>query len=342
MRVIAIANQKGGCGKTTTAINLSASLAHLQKKVLLIDLDPQGHSSCGLSISVEESGATIYDLLKLGARTFFSIQDVLHKINPFFSVLPANTTLFALEDELCRLVGRHQRLKERVCSLLDCEHLFDYVIIDCPPNVGILTSNALEAADEVIIPIEPSFFSLHGLAKISETITSINKNRETELGVHALLTIFNSKTRFARDVFDEVRQHFREKMFNAIVHDCVLFKEAAGAGQSIIDYAPNTSASRDYINVATEYLKREWERLNPVDELGWHSVVKNRFGPKKVLGGILFQCDVVNAHSVEIAGDFNNWVAEPMIKRKAAGIWQKVVPVCGGEFRYKLIVDGAA
>ncbi len=340
MRVVAVANQKGGCGKTTTSINLAACLSHLNKKVLLIDLDPQGHSTCGLGVLADRVPVTVYDLLKNESPEFLERGSLEVVLSSGLTLLPATTSLAGIEEDFVAVSGGDRILKEKLSSVLNVHSRFDYVVIDCPPNMGVLTRNALGAADEIIIPIEPSFFSLHGLAKMTETLEALNRRRRTQLQVHALLTLFDSRTCFSKEVYAEVRKHFRKKLFRSIIHESVALKESAGAGQSIVDYAPDSQACRDYMNLALEYLERTWESLYPANELGWGNVLRHRFGPRKAIGGMLFQCQSPGAQGVEIAGDFNSWIPEPMVQKSVPGVWQKIIPMKEGEFRYKFIVDG--
>jgi len=339
LRIIAVANHKGGCGKTTTSINFSACLARLQKKVLLIDLDPQRHSTCGLGIHAEVLPHTLYDLLSPTESKKLEPFQVLQEINPYFFLLPTYGILSALEEELVQRPNRENCLKEELISRFEGAY-YDYIILDCPPNLGVLTFNALNACDEVMIPVEPSFFSLHGLAKISETLEMLNQRRTCPIEDHALLTLFDSRTCFAKEVYEEVRDHFQDRLFKTIIHECITLKEAASAGMSIVDYDIQSIAFQDYMNLATEYLERQWNRVLPEKRLGWNRVLHSRYGPRRVMGGILFQAMSGNAQWVEIAGEFNNWIPEPMIRRSSEGLWQKVIPITKGKYRYKFIVDG--
>ena len=340
MRIIAIANQKGGCGKTTTSINFSACLSFLQKKVLLIDLDPQGHSTCGLGVKTQKGIPTLYDLLTpLQGVVPPPSQAILH-LQEDFDLIPCNASLNALEEEFGFVPNYHLKLRDLLARIAAGGQRYDFVILDCPPNLGILTWNALSAADEVVVPVEPSFFSLHGLAKISETFEVVNRSRETPLGVHALMTLFNPEMSFSQEIYDEVRAHFQDRLFTTIVHEHITLKEAAAAGKSIAQYAPQSLAFQDYLNLAVEYLERDWNRKLPEKELGWDQVLKNHFGPRQISDGILFQFSSKTASSVEIAGDFNHWVPEPLVRRNQDGLWQKVISVQMKTFRYKFIVDG--
>lgn len=340
MQIIAIANHKGGCGKTTTSIHFAACLAQLEKTVLLVDLDPQGHSTCGLGIKAEELSHTLYDFMHGAEEEERRIEDFLRPISPNFKIFPSYGILSAIEEELSGKEDRYECLSRRLLPLLKESNEFDYVIFDCPPNLGVLTYNALEIADEVIIPIEPSFFSLHGLGKITETIYEIRDRLRKDFDIHALLTIFDSSLSFSEEIYEEIKDHFGKKLFKSIIHTDVAFKEAAAYGQSITEYAPESNAYQDYMKMTMEYLEREWDRLLPAKQLGWDQVFYHHYGPKKVSGGILFQAKQAEARWVEIAGDFNNWIPEPMVRRDEPGLWQKVIPIESGAFRYKYIVDG--
>lgn len=339
MRIIAIANLKGGCGKTTTSINFAASLALLNKKVLIVDLDPQGHSTCGLGVRQQENGQSSYDLFSTRAfSTDFSRMILSVEENLF--LLPAFSNLIDVEAEMTGIAGMEKRLRSQLQWLDSQIPGFDYIVLDCSPSLGCLTWNALEAADEIIIPVEPSFFSLHGLAKMSETLSVLNQRRLTPIVVHALLTIFDSRTCFGKEVYEEVKVFFKDKLFKAIIHESVLFKEAASAGQTMVQYNRNSGAFRDYFNLAVEYLARQIDQALPPKKLGWDHTLHNHLGPRKIHGGILFQTISKTAKTVEIAGDFNQWIPEGMMRRSEEGLWQKVIPITSGTYRYKFIIDG--
>ncbi len=247
MRIIAIANQKGGCGKTTTAINLSASLAFLQKKVLLVDLDPQGHATCGLGVRAEFLEKTSYELFQ---QTNDSILDFIVPINDYLSLIPTYIRLNQAETE--NTAGR-DRLKNCFAKLPED---YDYVIIDSPPHLGLLTFNAFSASQEIIIPIEPSFFSLHGLAKISETLQSVKQGENRNLRIHALITRFEKRVRLSREIHEEVKKYFKSQLFMTTIEENVRLKEAAAGGKSIVDFDRQSIGFRNYMSLAIEVIER--------------------------------------------------------------------------------------
>ncbi|MBI4372734.1 MAG: ParA family protein, partial [Candidatus Omnitrophica bacterium] len=264
MRTIAIANQKGGCGKTTTAINLSASLAFLQKRVLLIDLDPQGHSTCGLGIKAEFLDKTSYDLFQDGLS---SISELILPVNDYLSLIPTHVILGQIEQERTNPQKYNQKcLASRIAQL---EDTYDYVMIDSPPNLGLLTFNALSAAGEVIIPIEPSFFSLHGLAKIFETLDSVQKNENRKIRIHALMTRFEKRIKLSREIQEEVRKHFKEQMFICTIDENIRLKEAAASGKSIVDFDRESVGFRNYMGLAIEVIERGliWQMAHQAEDI---------------------------------------------------------------------------
>ena len=252
MRVISVANHKGGCGKTTTAINLAASLAFLQKKILLIDLDPQGHSTCGLGVKAEVLEKTAYDLLRADNPPS-SISDIVVSVDTYLDLIPSHIVLSVIEQELAGIENRENKLLAKLHSL---PAKYDFVLIDCPPSLGILTFNALRAADEIIIPIEPSFFSLHGLGKIFETIETLRESAGKTLRIHALLTRYDSRARLAREIKEEVRQYFQDRLLLNPIRENIRLREAAAAGKSIVDFDRQATGFKDYMNLAIEVIER--------------------------------------------------------------------------------------
>ena len=340
IRVIAIANQKGGCGKTTTTINLGACLARLNRRVLLVDLDPQAHTTVGLGLLPEKLNHTLHDLLCPEGDKRTPWGDVVIELNKYLSLVPGDLRLHEFEAIATHLPQKEKQLKYLFLFTLPRPDPFDFVLIDCPPNLGLLTLNALEAAQEVIIPIEPSFFSLHGLAKISETLQRVGSKRGQVHQTNALLTLYEEGNGFSQEVFEEVKKHFQERLYRTVIRGNVSLREAAGAGLSIADYDPLSIGYRDYMSLATEILEREWKgsalsEQAVVSDSGRHSI-----RPQKVSGGILFQYFAPQAKEVLLAGDFNHWIAQPLFRRQGDGIWQRVVSLRKGGYRYKFIVDG--
>ena len=250
-RIIAIANQKGGVGKTTTAINLAASLGVLEKKVLLIDADPQANASSGLGIDVENVEIGSYQVLE----HTISAKDAISKTNsPNVDIIPAHIDLIAIEIELVDKEQREYMLKK---SLQDIKDDYDYILIDCAPSLGLITLNSLVAADSVIIPIQCEYFALEGLGKLLNTIKSVQNIHNPELGIEGLLlTMFDSRLRLSNQVVEEVRKHFDSMVFDTIITRNVRLGEAPSYGESIIAYDATSKGAVDYLNFANEVLKK--------------------------------------------------------------------------------------
>lgn len=252
MRIIAIANQKGGCGKTTTAINLSASLAFLGKKTLLVDLDPQGHSTLGLGYNVENFNRSLYDVLSPHENQI-SLEEVILQINSNHHLVPSHVILSAIEQQLAGVYGREEKLMEKLRTV---QSHYDFVIIDCPPNLGLLTFNALRAAEELLIPVEPSYFSIQGLKKIRETVNLIEETLKHHISTHALLTLFNSRSNFNQKILAELQQFFKDQLLRTVINQNVRLREAAQVGKSICDFDRKSTGFRDYMNLASELIER--------------------------------------------------------------------------------------
>ena len=248
-KTIAVANQKGGVGKTTTSINLAASLGVLEKKVLLIDSDPQGSASSGLGIDTNNFKYGTYEVIEQSC----DVKDAITKSSAInVDIIASNIDLVAIEIELVDIEDREYMLKK---SLKSIKSNYDYIIIDCAPSLGLLTINALTASDSIIIPIQCEYFALEGLGKLLNTIKSIQKIHNSILEIEGLLlTMYDSRLRLSNQVVEEVKNHFNNMVFKTIIQRNVSLGEAPGFGTSIINYDVNSKGASNYLSLAKEFL----------------------------------------------------------------------------------------
>ena len=250
-KIIAIANQKGGVGKTTTSVNLAACLGVLEKKVLLIDSDPQANASSGLGIDTEKIKFSTYHLLENNCDVFEAITTTS---SPNVDIIPANIDLVAVEIELVDVENREYMLKNSLNQVIDT---YDYILIDCAPSLGLLTLNALTAADSLIIPIQCEYFALEGLGKLLNTVKSVQKIHNEKLDIEGLLlTMYDSRLRLSNQVVEEVQNHFNEMVFKTIIQRNVRLGEAPSYGESIINYDVSSKGASNYLSLAKEILSK--------------------------------------------------------------------------------------
>ncbi len=250
-KIIAIANQKGGVGKTTTSVNLAASLGVLEKKVLLIDADPQANATSGLGIEVEGVDVGTYQLLE---HTVTAKEAIIPTESPNLDLIPAHIDLVAIEIELVDKENREYMMRTAIREL---KNSYDYILIDCAPSLGLLTLNALTAADSVIIPIQCEYFALEGLGKLLNTIKSIQKIHNADLDIEGLLlTMYDSRLRLSNQVVEEVKKHFDEMVFETIIQRNVRLSEAPSYGESIISYDASSKGANNYLSLAQELIEK--------------------------------------------------------------------------------------
>jgi chromosome partitioning protein len=338
MRVIAIVNQKGGCGKTTTAVNLAGSLAADGYRVLVVDLDPQAHATLALGIDPDELEENLYEILTDpgGAER---IHEVLVQAGGGVMVAPSGIVLSALEQKLAAEVGSVESRTERVANALErVRGSFDYILIDCPPNVGLLTFNALRAASEAIVPLETSYFSIFGVQKLLETIALLSERIGHELTVRVLPTLYDGRTRYARQTLAEIRELFKDMCFDTVIRLNVKVREAASKGIPICYYAPSANGSRDYNALAVEV-----EASDPSFQDATLGEGIDR--DADALREIVVRFRDTAASDVRIAGDFNGWVPDKGVRsliesEGTVRVWTKILQLPPGTYQYRYVVDG--
>lgn len=350
MRIIAITNQKGGCGKTTTSVNLAASLATNGRKVLLIDIDPQAHATLGLNI---KSSLSIYNVLSKIAHQRAKLEDIIQNISPDFDIAPSSIILSTLEQELAGEIGRESRLWD---TLSNFKGVYDYVLIDCPPNLGILTINAIRAANEVIIPVEASRFSLEGMDQLVSIVNLVRDRLNHSVNVKVLVTNFDSRLAHSFKMLEKIKADYKDRLFGNIIHVNVRLKEAQNQGTHIFNYDKYSRGAKDYFSLSREIITQETGAKTAVikPERTAKPAVKPGVTLEKKMNEILkkelprltevsFSIFAPEAKEVYVAGEFNNWKLEDsarMAKNNGNGTWSKALSLSNGKYRYRFVVDG--
>ncbi|MHC4543613.1 MAG: AAA family ATPase [Planctomycetota bacterium] len=378
MRTIAVVNQKGGCGKTTVSINLASALAEADQKTLLVDMDPQSHCAVGLAVPEEQIEQSIYDVLISKSRNEpIKLTEILWQISDRLELAPASIDLSAFEQQMAGIAECESCLKN---VLVEMKAEYDYAIIDCPPAVSLLTFNALRAATDIIVPVETGYFALHGLSKQLETLKILCERCSQQVDVRILASMYDIRTKMAREILAELRKHFADKMFVTIVNFNTKIKEAASFGQPISEYDSASRGQRDFRLLAEEVIGSEAkkqrrqivsslnEQLESIsataDELlqaakpdiktvqapmaegpklaDIDAKLSDYYGVNQMNDAVVFVTLYPRAQSVQIAGDFNSWQPEetPMQKVGTGGVWQTKLSLPVGKYHYRLVVDG--
>jgi chromosome partitioning protein len=373
MRTIAIINQKGGCGKTTVSINLSNSLASRGYRTLLVDMDPQSHCAVGLAVPEEQIEQSIYDILVSHARGEpIRMSEILWQITEGLELAPASIDLAAFEQQLSGVIDRESCLRS---VLEQVAKEYDYVIVDCPPSVGLLTFNAIRASTDVIVPVETGYFSLHGLSKQLDTLNVLCKQCSQEINVMVLASMYDIRTKMGREILGELRKHFSRRMFKTVVNFNTKLKEAASLGQPIGEYDPASRGHKDFETLADELIGTDTQMhraeivrtlqskldaisasaeellttvessAGPIEQgesKDTEAKIADFYGVRQMDDAIMFVTLYPRAQSVQVAGDFNNWQPEQALMEKVSenGVWQIKLPLGAGRYRYRLVVDG--
>jgi chromosome partitioning protein len=331
---MALVNQKGGCGKTTTAVNLASRFVAMGRRTALLDLDPQGHATLAFGVAAPEKDRSLGAVLSTSGldENALPLWDVLLQLPDGLYLGPSGAELVEIEARLAGAPGGEERLAEHVAPLFN---EFDRVIIDAPPSLGMLTLNALTAAHEAIVPVEPSLYAMHGLARLVELARLLPSRNEHHVRIRILVNAFDGRTRFAREILEEISRSFPGETMETVIRATVKVREAAARGRPVDRYASRSPIAQDY-----EALAAELERT----ETTTAAAEQRRHAPGLVVTreGLYLTRHDVEPDKVLVAGDFNEWVPDSgvMLEVHEGGGWTKFLPLTPGRYEYRLVVDG--
>ena len=338
MKIVAISNQKGGCGKTTTAINLASSLALLGRKTLLIDLDPQAHATFGLGIRSEQISGSMFNVLtEQSEKKKKFLEDIIIPIEEGLDLAPSHILLSTIEQEFTNKDESVSRLYEVLQTL---SFPYEFVIIDCPPSLGFLTFNALRCAHLVIVPVELSSFSLMGVDKLLSMIELIRVKLQHTPKVLALPTIVDMRSNLSKHMMDQIRETFGDHVLSTPIRQTVAIRESQMKGVSLLRHSPKCKGAIDYLVLSQEVLSK----VMPDSVRESMPSARITAGQGDEVPNFLrdFSLNIENAQEVHVVGDFNNWSVSDQSKlwENEKGVWQKRVYLEPGKHRYKFIIDG--
>ena len=406
VRTIAVINQKGGCGKTTVSINLAATLAAKGHRTLLVDMDPQAHCAMGLAVPESQIERSIAEMLNAGLDGSLALADIIWQISRNLDLAPSSISLAGIEQQLATAIDKDRRLAQVLSTVQD---RYDFCIVDCPPSIGLLTFNALRAADEVLIPVETGYFAMQGSMRQEQTIEMLARRAGHDVRFKVLATMYDVRTKLAREILSELKRHFAERLLPVVINFNSKLKEAASFGQPITEYDAASRGMQDFERLASWLLANppasvagadgamaEGSGTNPAMSRAAELVERARalsarttaltskltrdpdlnaegvaprppaaeheagdarvsqpqpklqeklaklYGVQLTAQGLLFVQPAGEAREVAIAADFNGWdpYSTPMRRDQNMGVWQTVVQVPPGRYRYRLVIDG--
>ena len=336
---MAVFNQKGGVGKTATAVNLAAYLAALGNRVLLIDLDPQSHASFGLGVSNQPIDKSIYNVLTDNQEKRRYIGDCIVNVAENLDIVPSNILLSTLEQEL---KDKEDAVSKLYQALSSSQLVYDYIIIDCPPSLGFLTFNALRASEEIIVPIDMSAFSLMGVGKLLGMLELIKIKINHAPRVNALATLFDKRSKYSFTMLNEIKSFFKDQMLSAVIRMSVSLKKAASKGVSVIQFDKESNGAIDYLALAQELLRTE-SALQPGEEIiSTPAPQAAETASASNIKKIRFAIDAPAAKEIYIVGDFNYWKIneDSRLTQFENGRWEKNMDLTSGRYKYKFVIDG--